>query len=189
VERSLKEPTKLDLSGRWRGYYTHHDRERPIEVEFAQDGFRLTGRMEDACTELQASLAEMVVEEGLPPGADERIVESLRKTFPEVPEGPIVAEIKLSKSSSVEGQVEGQVEGPSVRFLKTYDGPHFAGYRIGDLRVGVLGQDQEVEYSGRLSRDGQEIEGRWHLSDSIHPLWESRHEGGFYLRRAELSDN
>ncbi len=174
-----------NLTGHWRGFYTHHDQRRPIEVEFSQDGPRLTGRMEDACTEFRASLAQLVIKEGLPPGADERIVESIRSSFPDVPEGPIVAEFKLSKQSSVEGQVEG----PSIRFLKTYDGPHFTGYRIGEIRLGVLGQDQEVEYLGRLSQDGQEIEGRWHLSDRPHPLWQTRSEGGFYLRRTEQSDN
>ncbi len=175
----------VNLSGRWEGYYTHSDQERPIEVEFSQDGVRLSGRMEDACTEFRASLAEMVVEEGLAPGADERIVESIRSSFPDMPMGPILAEIQLSKQSSLEGQVRG----PSVRFRKTYEGPHFAGYRVGDIRLGVLGQHQEVEYLGRLSRDGQEIEGRWHLSDHPHPLWHARSEGGFYLRRAEHSEN
>ncbi|HEU5115381.1 MAG TPA: hypothetical protein VFT74_01755 [Isosphaeraceae bacterium] len=175
----------VNLSGHWKGYYTQSDQERPIEVEFSQDGGRLSGRMEDACTEFRASLAEMVVEEGLSPGTDERIVDSIRASFPDMPMGPIQSEIRLSKQSSVEGQVRG----PSIRFQKTYEGPHFAGYRIGDIRLGVLGQDQKVEYLGRLSQDGREIEGRWHLSDHPHPLWHARCEGGFYLCRAEHLEN
>lgn len=181
----MSETVRVNLSGRWLGYYTQHDHERPIEVEFRQSGERLTGRMEDACTEFRSSLAEVVMEEGLAPGADERIVESIRESFPDVPEGPVTAEIRLSRNSTVEGQVSG----PSIRFLKTYEGPHFAGYRIGEVRLGVLGQDQEVEFLGRLSGDGREIEGRWHLAECPHPLWHARSEGGFVLRRMEYSEN
>ena len=82
------------------------------------------------------------------------------------------------------------VSGDTVRFLKTYQGPFFAGYRVGDVRVGIAGQDQEVHYRGLLSADGTEIEGRW-LLPGVPGQGLVRTEGGFVLHRepGDAQDN
>ncbi len=169
----------FDLSGRWTGYYSQHDHERPISVEFDHHGRHLAGTMEDEQTAFRMPLSELAMEEGFPPGADERIVASLRESYPEVPPGPVLAEVQLSPLSTVEGEVDGS----AVRFRKTYQGPFFAGYRVGEMRLGVLGTDQEVQFRGRVSPCGREIEGQWRLPEQLHPLWLARTEGGFFLRR------
>jgi hypothetical protein len=172
-------PVMLDLTGRWSGYYSQHDHERPITLELDQDGARLTGTMHDRCTSIRTSLAELAMEEGLPPGADERITASIRAAYPDAPPDPIQAEVQLPPHSTIEGELDGR----SIRFLKTYHGPHFAGYRIGEVRLGVLGADQEVQFLGRVSPGGDEIEGRWRFPGPPNPLWLPTTEGGFYLRR------
>ena len=149
--------TPIDLSGDWEGFYTQHDHRRPITAELAQEGNRLSGTMADSCTDFEMSITELAMEEGLPPGADEQIVGSIREQFPEAPLGPVVAEIHLPESSIIEGDVEDQ----SVRFIKTYQGEHEAGYRIGGMRMRWNTDTHQVQYQGRLSPNGQEIEGYW----------------------------
>jgi hypothetical protein len=171
----------LDLSGRWVGFYSHHDEERPIAVELDQAGGYFHGTMHDSCTSFRVSLSELAMAEGLPPGADERITASLRSAYPDAPREPIEAELQLPPVSVVEGELD--PGGRAIRFRKTYLGTFFAGYRIGEFRLGVLGSDQEVQYHGRLSPEGDEIEGRWRLQGPPHPLWLATNEGGFLLRR------
>jgi len=168
---------RIDLSGHWSGFYTQHDHRRPISAELSQDGDRLIGTMNDDCTVIERSVSELAMEEGLPPGADEKIVEQIRSMVPEVPSGPIRAETQLPPRSHLEGEVDGR----AVRFLKTYQGPSFTGYRVGDFRVGMLGEGQEVRYRGLLNDDGTVIEGQWQI-DAVLGL-PRRVEGGFWLRR------
>jgi len=173
-------PKLIDLSGHWTGYYTQHDHRRPISADLSQDGDRLSGLMNDACTAFESSISELVMEEGLPPGTDEQLVEHLRSAFPDAPPGPVRAEVRLPSTSVLEGEVNGR----SVQFLKTYQGQHFKGFRIGDTRLGQLGTEQEVIYRGRVSADGSEIEGRWQIpGDPSLALPMSRTQGGFVLRR------
>jgi hypothetical protein len=174
-------PVALDLTGRWVGFYSQHDEERPITVEIDQAGDRIRGTMRDGRTAFRMPLSELAMFEGLPPGADERITESLRNAYPDAPPEPIEAEVQLPPLSTVEGEVD--PKGRAIRFLKTYQGTLFAGYRIGEVRLGVLGADQEVQFQGRLSPDGHEIEGHWRLPGPPHPLWLATTEGGFFLRR------
>lgn len=168
-----------DLSGHWQGFYTRHDHPRPMTAEFDQDGDRLTGTMNDDCTLFDASVSDLVMEEALPPGTDEQIVERLRSMVPELPEGPVHAEVMLPHNSVVDGEVQGH----TVRFLKTYQGTYFTGYRVGDLRIGMTSESHEVQYRGSVSLDGTEIEGRWYLEQVSIPGLSRRAEGGFWLRK------
>jgi hypothetical protein len=118
------------------------------------------------------------MEEGLPPGADEQIVAQVRALCPGGERLPVRAETFVPSQSDLEGEVSGD----AVRFLKRYRGTFFTGYRIGELRVGVSGEDQEVQYRGRISPDGTEIEGRWLLPNSPAKGL-VRTEGGFVLKR------
>jgi hypothetical protein len=174
-----------DLSGRWVGFYTQRGHERPMSAEWSQDGARLVGRMNDAETTFEASVSEVAMEAGLPPGADESIVAQVRSMAPTLSVLPVRAELIIP----AESEVDGEVSGGAVRFCKRYRGPFFAGYRLGDaMRVGVTGQDQEVYFGGRLSPDGQRIEGRWRLPPAArNPLL--RGEGEFVLRRLHEEDS
>ena len=67
-------------------------------------------------------------------------------------------------------------------FLKTYRGDHFSGYKVGDRLVGHRVSGHAVQYSGRLSPDGMEIEGRWWI-DPDPESGAIRTEGSFLLRR------
>jgi hypothetical protein len=168
-----------DLSGRWVGFYTQRGHEWPMSAEWSQDGDRLVGTMNDAETAFEASVAEVALDAGLAPGADESIVAQVRAMAPTVEVLPVRAELIIP----AESEVKGEVAGGAVRFRKRYRGPFFAGYRLGDvLRVGITGQDQEVDFGGRLSPDGDRIEGRWRLPAAArNPLL--RGEGEFVLRR------
>lgn len=167
-----------DLSGHWEGYFTQHGRDWPILAELVQDGEHLAGIMNDQEQVFETSVAELAMEEGLPPGADEQIIERVRALVPDAERLPIRAEVLVPSRADVAGEVAGDL----VRFTKTYRGLFFAGYRVGHVRVGVGGEDQEVQYRGRISPDGRRIEGRWRLPDSpVKALL--RPEGGFVLRR------
>ncbi len=117
----------------------------------------------------------------MPPARTSRLSSRCRSLCPEgTVNQPVRAEIHLPKESILEGEVAGRV----VRFLKTYQGQFFAGYRVGDMRVGIAGEDQEVHYQGTLSADGKKIEGHWHLSGPApQGLLISRTEGDFWLHR------
>ncbi len=134
--------------------------------------------MNDELTEFGAPIAEMAMEEGLPPGADEQIVEQVRTLCPWALTEKVLAEVEVPPDSLLEGEVDGD----AVRFLKTYQGPFFAGYRVGDVRVGIAGEDQEVHYRGLLNADGDEIEGQWLLTGEPKQGI-VRTEGRFLLRR------
>jgi hypothetical protein len=167
-----------DVSGRWEGFFLQHGLKRPISADIHQEGDHLSGTMSDAETAFESSVSELAMEEGLPPGADEQIVEQVRSLVPGGYRLPVRAET-LVPSDSV---LDGEVAGDAVRFLKRYQGMSFTGYRIGDTRVGVSGEDQEVQYRGRISPDGNEIEGRWLLANSPAKGL-VRTEGGFVLRK------
>lgn len=170
--------SKPDLSGTWRGYYTQHGKERPISARFEQEGFQIVGRMNDELTEFESTVSEMAMDQGLTPGADERIVEKIRELCPWVSQEQIRAESVLPSDSLLNGEIEGL----AIRFRKTYQGQFFSGYRVGDVRVGITGEDHEVYYQGRISPDGMEIEGKWLLREGLDHDG-PRAEGGFYLRR------
>ncbi len=174
----------VDLSGHWTGFYSHHNRPRPISADLSHSGESLQGTMNDEVTDFEDSVSELAMEEGLPPGADEQIVEKIRSLCPEAPLEPVRAAFHLPSDSKVEGEVQGR----SVLFRKTYLGQYFAGFRIGEIRVGKLGEDQEVQYLGTLSSDGNEIQGQWQVLDEDDvPLQRTR--GSFVLRRAEPLEN
>lgn len=170
--------TGRDLSGRWEGFVMQHGRRRPITADLRQEGGYLAGTMNDAENLFESSVAELAMEEGLPPGADEQIVEQVRSLCPGGGRLPVRAEVFVPADSDVEGEVVGD----AVRFRKRYHGLFFAGYRVGEVRIGVTGEDQEEQYRGRLSPDGTEIEGRWALPNSPAKGL-MRIEGGFVLRR------
>jgi hypothetical protein len=149
-------------------------------MELSQEGDVILGRMDDASTSFESSVSELVMAEGLPPGADEQIVAHVRSMCPDSDHLPVRAEVRRPKTSVVAGEVTGR----SVWFLKRYQGPFFAGYRVGDLRVGVTGEDQEVRFQGVVSDDGTQIEGRWRIPDPPRiARWVQRTEGSFLLRR------
>ncbi|MBX6313788.1 MAG: hypothetical protein IRY99_12855 [Isosphaeraceae bacterium] len=173
--------TKRSLSGHWEGYYSQHDAQWPIIADLDQEGERLTGTMNDVCTVIASSISELAMREGLPPGADEQIVQHVRSLIPNAQPGPVLAEVHLPPLSVLEGEVIGL----SIQFRKTYQGLHFVGYRIGDLRVGRLGAAPEVLYRGRLNGDGTEIEGRWQAAGRPELGITRCIEGGFWLRRVE----
>src|SRR4051794_34753277 len=167
-----------NLTGRWEGHYYQHDRPSPISAELTQAGEQLTGSMRDGVTDTSSSVFDVAFEAGLPPGADERIVARIREAFPDAPATPIRYLTHLPPGSALEGWVRGD----SLYFLKTYRGVHYSGYEIGDRLVGHRTDCHAVHYSGKLSPDGSEIEGRWWI-DPPPGSGERRTEGSFTLRR------
>jgi hypothetical protein len=165
------------MTGTWIGHYTQHGRSHPITAELTQVGTRLTGTMHDSDTESERSVFETAAEAGLPPGADEEIVLGLRKMFVDAPQAPV----RCAALLPAESRLEGEVRDRTVSFLKTYQGEHFTGFRVGDRYVGAVIEGHQVHYRGELSRDGTSIEGRWWIA----PPTEGgvRTEGGFLLRR------
>jgi hypothetical protein len=138
--------------------------------------------MQDAYTSFETSVSELAMEEGLPPGADEQIVAHVRSLCPGAAHLPVRAEFLIPPRSVLAGEIRGCV----VRFLKRYQGEFFAGYRVGTVRVGVTGLNQEVRYCGILAKDGRQIEGHWEIANApraakvLH-----RTEGTFVLRRED----
>jgi hypothetical protein len=120
------------------------------------------------------------MEEGLPPGADEQIVAHVRSLCPGAGHLPVRAEFLIPPNSVLAGEIRGRV----VRFVKRYQGEFFAGYRVGTVRVGVTGLNQEVRYRGILSKAGTQIEGHWEIANvpRVAKLLH-RTEGMFVLRR------
>jgi hypothetical protein len=168
----------VNVTGRWAGHYEQRDGKHPIAAELVQDGDRLTGTMQDSDTHCDQSVFETAVEAGLPPGADEQIFAHLREAFPDASKGPIRFTTELPPSSLLEGEVQ---DG-TVSFLKTYQGEHRAGYRIGDQFIGETIEQHQVHYRGRLSTDGQVIEGRWWIPTEPRARG-GKCEGPFLLRR------
>jgi len=168
----------LDLSGQWTGCYYQHSRPHPIALTLAQDGEALTGIMTDGETDSELSLFDAAAESGMPPGTDERVVARLKELFPEAEADSIRYVTHLPSGSSIEGWVRE----PLVYFLKTYEGTHFGGYKVGDHLVGHVEESHSVHYQGRLSPDGRELEGRWWI-EADPQAGDPRIEGTFELRR------
>jgi hypothetical protein len=136
--------------------------------------------MRDGHPDRECSAFEAACEAGLPPGADEQIEAQLRAMVPDAPAGPIRYVSHLPRASVLEGRRRG----PTVRFLKTYQGTSFGGYKVGDKLVGVQKDGHAVHYEGQLSPDGLVLEGRWSI-DPDPTFGTPRAEGLFTLRRLE----
>jgi hypothetical protein len=167
-----------DLSGYWEGEYYQQNSPHPISLELNQEGERLTGTMTDGETDKESSVFEATAAAGLPPGADEQIVARLAEMFPDTPPDSIRYITHLPSGSSVEGWFRDS----TVYFLKTYEGVHFGGYKVGERVVGQVAENHSVHYKGNLSADGREIEGRWWI-ESEAGQGSARNEGSFLLRR------
>ncbi len=167
-----------NLSGQWAGEYHQHDRPHPISLELTQDGETLTGAMRDGETDRESTVFQISAEAGLPPGSDERIVAALTQIFPDAP----ADSIRYVSHLPAESSVAGWVRGADVYFLKTYEGDHFGGYKVGERIVGQVIKSHSVHYQGKLSAGGREIEGRWWI-ESAAEQGTARPEGSFILRR------
>jgi hypothetical protein len=167
-----------NLTDRWVGNYFQQGRPRPIVADLVQAGERLTGTMKDVVTDSESSVTKVASEAGLPPGGDEQIVDRLRRMFPDAPATPIRYVTHLPPDSALEGWVKGL----EVYFLKAYEGTHYGSYQIGDKLVGFQNAEHVVHYGGRVSPDGEEIEGKWWIEDTPGH-GPRRAEGSFTLRR------
>src|SRR5262249_39918219 len=176
-------PPAFDLTGDWLGHYVQRDQPRGLVAAFRQDGERLAGTMRDLETEFERSVFDLAAQGGLPPGADEQIVSHLRSQFPDQAEGPIRAASSLPPESALEGAVRGD----RVEFLKTYQGEAFTGFAVGRRRVGVTTPGHSVHYAGKLSPEGDALEGVWWI-DADPERGTRRTEGTFLLRRRESGD-
>lgn len=168
----------ITLTGRWVGDYTQHSRSSPISAEFEQSGEALKGTMRDGVTDRDQSVFEVAAEAGLHPGADEQITAQIRELFPESPTAPIRFVSHLPEKS----RLEGSFKPPTVYFLKTYQGSHSSGYKVGEALVVSEVPSHCVHYRGKLSADGLEIDGKWWI-DADPERHTSRNEGFFTLRR------
>ncbi len=168
-----------DLTGRWVGHYCQQGREYPNTADFTQSGEHLSGSMRDGRPDRECTVFEAAAAAGLPPGADEQIEARLRAMVPDRPSDPIRYVSHLPDESIVEGRCTGR----TVRFLKTYRGTAFGGYRVGDVVIGVERADHAVHYEGRLGDDGPTIAGRWWI-DADPASGARRTEGAFLLRGA-----
>ena len=153
---------QLSVTGRWTGNYFQPGRPRPIVADLVQSGERLSGSMKDGDTDSELSVTELAVEQGLPPGGDEQIVDRLRRMFPDAPATPIRYVTHLPPDSDLDGWIKGV----DVYFLKAYEGSSYGGYQVGDKLVGFQNAAHVVHYGGRVSPDGQEIEGKWWIQDT-----------------------
>ncbi len=168
----------LNLSGRWVGDYYQHNRPHPISLELIQEGERLTGSMIDGETDRESSVFEASVEAGLPPGADEQIVAIVKEMFPDAPADSIRYVSHLPPESSIEGWVRES----TVYLLKTYEGCHIGGYKVGERILGHLVENHRVHYRGKLNPGGTRIEGRWWIETQAEQ-GSVRNEGSFELGR------
>jgi hypothetical protein len=167
-----------NLTGRWLGHYDQRGKEYPVSADLVQDGVKLAGSMRDGQPDRDCSLFEATVEAGLPPGADEQIDANLRALIPDAPATAIRSLSHLPPDSQLTGRCEGRV----VSFVKSYVGTTFSGFKVGDKIVGMEAEGHSVQYQGKLSSDGQQIEGRWWI-DADAKLGTLRTEGFFTLRR------
>jgi hypothetical protein len=166
------------LTGRWSGHYQQFGTPHPISAHLVQQGVRLSGSMRDGETNSERSVFEAAMEAGLPPGADEEIIARLREQYPDVPAS---APVRAVTSLPAESVLEGMVQGRQVYFLKTYQGEHFSGLRVGNRRVGRTVDRHEVHYQGKVNADGTVIEGNWWIEPTQRG--ERRAEGSFQLKR------
>lgn len=170
--------TTRPLTGRWTGHYEQLDQIRHITAELRQHGSHLEGTMRDAETRFEMSVYEMAAACGLPPGADEQIVQTLRHQYPDHPGAPIKALTTLPDRSEVEGEVRGR----RVTFRKIYRGEAFSGYTVGEERVGVTLRGHTMQHRGSIDEDGVLIDGNWWI-DADPSRGVRRTEGLFILRR------
>ena len=133
--------------------------------------------MTDVQTETERSLFDATAEAGLPPGSDEKIDEQIRQMMPGAGNEPIRAKSILPGQS----QLDGIVEGSFARFTKVYQGQHFVGFQVGDKDIGHVIEGHSVQYSGRISGDGTQIEGNWTIHQPKVP--KGYIEGMFVLRK------
>jgi hypothetical protein len=161
------------------GHYVQHGQHHPIEAELVHNAERLSGTMHDLETDFEMSVFELAAESGLPPGADETIMSSLRRCCPGNANQAIRATMSVPSSSNLEGSLRGR----RVQFVKTYQGESFSGFRIGEQRVGCSVAGHAVHYRGELSDDGTRIEGAWWI-EARPEEGMRRSEGTFVLRRA-----
>jgi hypothetical protein len=169
---------EMNVSGKWVGHYLQHERSHPIVADLVQAGEHLTGSMRDGETDMEQSVTEVAQQAKLPPGGDEQIVDRLRKMFPDAPATPVRYVTHLPPESALQGWVKG----PEVYFLKAYLGTHYGGYQIGDKLVGYQHTGHTVHYHGRVSPEGDEIEGKWSI-EGAPARGTARTEGSFTLRR------
>lgn len=170
--------TAVLLTGRWSGHYQQHGQSHPIQAQLHQEGGHLSGTMQDGETGTERSVFEAAIEAGLPPGADEEIEARLHELHPEVPTSAPVRALTVLPTDSV---LEGMVREQRVYFLKTYQGEHFAGFRVGDQRVGRTITRHEVHYQGEINSEGTVLRGSWWIEPRSQG--ERRAEGSFELRR------
>lgn len=175
--------TTASVAGRWLGHYLQRGLERPITAELRQIGELLSGTMCDGHQDEECSLFEMAQGAGFPPGADEQIEKQVREALPDAPPGPIRFVAHLPADSILKGRCKAS----GVYFLKTYQGTSYSGYKAGDQLLGAQTDGHAVHYEGRLSTDGQVIEGRWWI-DADPEAFTLRTEGHFVLRRQPISD-
>lgn len=166
------------LTGRWSGHYRQHGAEHPLNARLRQEGLRLSGTMTDGEPRTERSVFEVALDAGLAPGQDEEIVARLREQYPDVPSN---APIRFVTILPAESLLEGSVQGRQIAFLKTYQGEHFSGFRIGEQRVGQTVDNHAVHYQGEVDAAGMVIRGHWWIEPSL--LGERRAEGTFELRR------
>jgi hypothetical protein len=105
-------------------------------------------------------------------------VDSLRRMFPDAPATEIRHVTHLPSDSALEGWVSGD----EVYFLKAYDGTSYGGFVIGDKLVGHHNTQHIVHYGGRLSADGNAIDGKWWIENELGD-GRRQTEGSFTLRR------
>jgi hypothetical protein len=172
---------ETNVTDRWAGHYLLHGHSWPINAELVQAGERLTGSMRDGVTDKEYSVTELALEAGLPPGGDEQIVDRLRRMFPDAP----ATEVRYVTHLPPDSALQGWVKGPEVYFKKTYEGTHYGGYQIGDKLVGFEKESHVVHYGGRVTVDGQQIEGKWWIENKPGD-GTRRAEGSFTLRRHEV---
>jgi hypothetical protein len=172
-----------NLTGRWIGHYEQRGKEYPVSADLVQDGVDLAGSMRDGQPDRDCSLFEATVEAGLPPGADEQIDANLRALLPDAPATAIRSLSHLPPDSQLAGRCDGRV----VSFVKSYVGTSFSGFKVGDKLVGMEAEGHAVSYQGKLSSDGEQIEGRWWI-DADPKRGTSRSDGFFKLRRVPRAE-
>jgi hypothetical protein len=169
-----------DVTGRWVGHYLQYGRESPISADLVQTGERLDGAMVDGVLVKELTIYEAAAAAGLPPGSDEAIEAWLRQQHPEAPNGRITLTTELPKHSILEGSRVGSI----IRFLKSYQGAQINRHKIGDTNVEESRIERHVvHYEGKLSADGETIEGGWRI-DANSVRMTSGCNGLFVLRRS-----
>lgn len=168
----------MDLSGRWEGEYTltwPGDNKRKITAEFQQDGTSILGSVTEMETDAIclgkdyfAAFGPMVdLKWSLQfwwmlrrhPGM------SVRAYFP------------------AESKISGSIDGKEVSFLRLFEGTDEMAYVFPNGSESIFkGQLSSSLFSGRLSKDGNEIRGHY---DPDHESYPGMRVFRFELRRAD----